>query len=92
VLRAALAQLPGHEHGRRPGRNVLIRVDGAGGTADAALTVPTTPHHPGSWNRRPPERIGRTVTPQCQNHPATAPEPLLDDHRRADERSGLAEG
>jgi hypothetical protein len=32
VLRAALAQLPGHEHGRRPGRNVLIRVDGAGGT------------------------------------------------------------
>jgi hypothetical protein len=29
VLRAALAQLPG---GRRPGRNVLIRIDGAGGT------------------------------------------------------------
>src|SRR3954454_17554643 len=29
VLRAALAQLPG---GRRPGRNVLVRVDGAGGT------------------------------------------------------------
>ncbi len=30
VIRAALAQLPGH--GRRPGKNVLIRVDGAGGT------------------------------------------------------------
>jgi hypothetical protein len=30
VLRAALAQLPGH--GRRPGKNVLVRVDGAGGT------------------------------------------------------------
>src|SRR3954467_7270736 len=29
VLRAALAQLPG---ARRPGKNVLIRVDGAGGT------------------------------------------------------------
>jgi hypothetical protein len=29
VLRAALAQLPG---GRRPGKNVLIRIDGAGGT------------------------------------------------------------
>jgi hypothetical protein len=29
VLRAALAQLPGS---RRPGKNVLIRVDGAGGT------------------------------------------------------------
>jgi hypothetical protein len=29
VLRAALAQLPG---GRRPGKNVLVRVDGAGGT------------------------------------------------------------
>jgi hypothetical protein len=32
VLRAALAQLPGHGGGRRPGKNVLIRVDGAGGT------------------------------------------------------------
>jgi hypothetical protein len=30
VIRAALAQLP--DHGRRPGKNVLIRVDGAGGT------------------------------------------------------------
>jgi hypothetical protein len=30
VLRAALAQLP--DQGRRPGKNVLIRVDGAGGT------------------------------------------------------------
>jgi hypothetical protein len=29
VLRAALAQLPGK---RRPGKNVLIRIDGAGGT------------------------------------------------------------
>src|SRR4051794_12189192 len=33
VLRAALAQLPG---GRRPGKNVLIRIDGAGGTHGAA--------------------------------------------------------
>ena len=32
VIRAALAQLPGHAGGRRPGKNVLIRVDGAGGT------------------------------------------------------------
>jgi Transposase DDE domain group 1 len=32
VLRAALAQLPGHAHRRRPGKNVLIRIDGAGGT------------------------------------------------------------
>jgi hypothetical protein len=32
VLRSALAQLPGHAHGRRPGKNVLIRIDGAGGT------------------------------------------------------------
>jgi hypothetical protein len=30
VIRAALAQLP--DHGRRPGKNVLVRVDGAGGT------------------------------------------------------------
>jgi hypothetical protein len=32
VLRAALAQLPGHGQGRRPGKNVLVRIDGAGGT------------------------------------------------------------
>lgn len=32
VLRAALAQLPGHADGRRPGKNVLVRIDGAGGT------------------------------------------------------------
>jgi hypothetical protein len=32
VLREALAQLCGYEGGRRPGKNVLIRVDGAGGT------------------------------------------------------------
>ncbi len=32
VLREALAQLPGYAGGRRPGKNVLIRVDGAGGT------------------------------------------------------------
>jgi len=30
VIRAALAQLPGHRRGTRPGRQVLIRVDGAG--------------------------------------------------------------
>jgi len=30
VTRAALAQLPGHQAGRRPGRKVLIRTDGAG--------------------------------------------------------------
>ena len=32
VVHEALAQLPGHGHGRRPGKNVLIRIDGAGGT------------------------------------------------------------
>jgi len=30
VTRAALAQLPGHQPGRRTGRKVLIRTDGAG--------------------------------------------------------------
>jgi len=30
VTRAALAQLPTHQAGRRPGRRVLIRTDGAG--------------------------------------------------------------
>jgi hypothetical protein len=32
VIRDALAQLPGHGGGRRPGMNVLVRIDGAGGT------------------------------------------------------------
>ena len=32
VLRQAFAQLPGHQPGTRPGRAVLVRADGAGGT------------------------------------------------------------
>jgi hypothetical protein len=32
VTRAALAQLPGHRPGRRPGNSVLVRTDGAGCT------------------------------------------------------------
>ena len=32
VLREALRQLPGHQNGRRPGRKVLVRIDGAGAT------------------------------------------------------------
>ncbi len=32
VVKAALAQLPGHRSGTRPGRKVLIRADGAGAT------------------------------------------------------------
>jgi hypothetical protein len=32
VLRTALAQLPGHRPGTRPGRKVLVRIDGAGST------------------------------------------------------------
>lgn len=32
VIKAALAQLPGHKPGTRPGRKVLIRIDGAGAT------------------------------------------------------------
>ena len=32
VVKAALKQLPGHQAGLRPGRKVLVRVDGAGST------------------------------------------------------------
>ena len=32
VVKAALAQLPSHRSDRRPGRRVLVRADGAGGT------------------------------------------------------------
>ncbi len=34
VVQAALAQLPGHRPGTRPGRKILIRADGAGCTHD----------------------------------------------------------
>ena len=34
VIRAALRQLPGYQPGRRVGRKVLIRIDGAGATHD----------------------------------------------------------
>jgi hypothetical protein len=34
AFRAALRQLPTHRSGRRPGRRVLIRIDGAGATHD----------------------------------------------------------
>jgi hypothetical protein len=30
IARQALAQLPGHRPGSRPGRKILIRTDGAG--------------------------------------------------------------
>jgi hypothetical protein len=32
VIKGAIAQLPGHRSGTRPGRKVLIRIDGAGST------------------------------------------------------------
>ena len=32
VIKAALAQIPGHRPGTRPGRKVLIRIDAAGST------------------------------------------------------------
>jgi len=32
VLKAAFAQLPGHKPGRRPGKKILVRADGAGAT------------------------------------------------------------
>jgi hypothetical protein len=34
VVKAALAQLPGHRRGTRPGRKVLVRTDAAGATHD----------------------------------------------------------
>ncbi|MGH3626670.1 MAG: IS1380 family transposase, partial [Sciscionella sp.] len=34
VVKAALAQLPAHRSGTRPGRKILVRTDGAGGTHD----------------------------------------------------------
>ncbi len=66
MLRAALAQLPG---GRRPGKNVLVRIDGARGTHEliawltragcptrSASPCPVTrPQSRPSWRASPPE-------------------------------------
>ena len=74
VLRAALAQLPG---GRRPGKNVLIRIDGAGGTHEllawlarrrVAYSVgspcpATSPPSRPSWRRSPMRPGHRPTTP-----------------------------
>jgi hypothetical protein len=38
VIKAALAQLPGHRGGRRPGRKILIRTDAAGATHEVGST------------------------------------------------------
>jgi hypothetical protein len=40
VIKDALRQLPGHVPGRRPGRKVLMRTDGAGCTHDAVEWMP----------------------------------------------------
>ena len=72
VVKAALAQLPGHKPGTRPGRKILIRADGAGGTHEflnwlvsqrlsysVGFTLPTV--SPPRW-RRCRRRVGRRPT------------------------------
>ena len=48
VVKAALAQLPGYRSGRRPGRRVLVRADGAGATE-----TPTAPAVQQRWQAIP---------------------------------------
>ena len=74
VIRAALRQLPGHRAGHRPGRKVLIRVDGAGAT-----------HELLDWLRRPAAvLLGRvqpdpsTVVDQLAALPEPAWQPAYD--------------
>ncbi len=88
VVKAALAQLPGHRPGTRPGRKVLIRTDGAGGTHDfvnwlvsqrlsysVGFTCPT-PSRP-AW-RRCPRMAGApptTVTGRSAKAPGSPTSP-----------------
>src|SRR4051812_7057903 len=48
---------------------------GSGAGLTCGPTVPTIAARPGTWNRRPPERPRRTVTPRCHSHAHAGPEP-----------------
>ena len=86
VIRDALRQLPGHRPGVRPGRNVLVRVDGAGGT-----------HELVSWLTR--QRLGYSVGFSLPAHteqllaqiPASAWTPAYDAHDEIRDGAWVAE-
>jgi hypothetical protein len=74
VLREALAQLPGYAGGRRPGKDVLIRVDGAGGTHGLIewLTRRRLAYSVGFSLPGDPERIQQS-SPRCLQTPGRRP-------------------
>ena len=86
VLRAALAQLPGHRPGTRPGRKVLVRIDGAGST-----------HKVIAWltGQRLSYSVGFTLpdnTPDLLKLiPATVWAPALDAHDAVRDGAWVAE-
>jgi Transposase DDE domain group 1 len=86
VLRAALAQLPG---GQRPGKNVLIRIDGAGGTHEL-LTWLTRRRLSYSVGFSLPGDL-HSIQQRLAAIPDTAWEPAYDADRQPREGASVAE-
>jgi len=86
VIKAALAQLPGHVPGRRPGRRVLIRTDAAGCTHDVLTWMHT---HRVSYS------VGFTLPAHTPDLLAKIPEhvwaPALDAHDEIRDGAWVAE-
>ena len=86
VVKDALAQLPGHRRGTRPGRKVLIRIDGAGST-----------HTVLDWltNQRLSYSVGYSLpahTPDLLEHiPEHVWAPALDAHDAVRDGAWVAE-
>ncbi len=81
VIRDALNQLPDHQPGRRTGKKVLVRIDGAGGTHDllnwlakqrlgySGSLCPPMPPHMWRRSRRTSGRPPTTPTVTCVTAP-----------------------
>jgi hypothetical protein len=86
VIRDALMQLPGHRAGARPGRTVLVRIDGAGSTHDLL-----------NWleGQRLSYSVGYTLPANTAELLATIPDqmwlPALDAHDQERDGAWVAE-
>jgi hypothetical protein len=90
VVKAALAQLPGHRPGIRPGRRILIRTDGAGGTHELLnwLTAQRLSYSVGFTLAGPAEQLIRRI-PNAAWSPAYDADGAVRDGAFVAELTGL---